>query len=201
MRTFIAIELPAAAKQRVIERQRSLQRLLDEQGVGIAFRWTPADNLHLTLRFLGETGDNQRRQLEEALASIAAQSAAFSLALQAAGAFPNLRKPNILWLDFGGDLNTLAPLQRRIELAVQQAGFTAEQRAFTPHMTVARAQKNAAPSTLARAGEALRTVTALPSPAGTPFAVEAFYLIRSDLNPTGSIYTPLRAFALRQNAA
>ena len=200
MRTFIAIELPGGVKQRVIERQRRLQRLLDEQGIGGAFRWTPPDNLHLTLRFLGETGDTQRRQIEGALATIAAQSAAFSLALRAAGAFPNLHKPNILWLDFGGDLNVLAPLQRRIELAAQQAGFTAEERAFTPHLTVARAQKSAAPAMLARAGEALRTVTAAPAPAGTPFAVAAFYLIRSDLQPAGAIYTPLATFALRQDA-
>ena len=201
MRTFIAIELPAAVKQRVIERQRTLQRLLDAQGVGSAFRWTPVDNLHLTLRFLGETGDVQRRQIEDTLASIAAQSTGFSLALQAAGAFPNLRKPNILWLEFGGELNVLAPLQRRIELAAQQAGFAAETRAFTPHLTVARADKSATPSMLARAGEALRTVTGAPAPASTPFAVAAFYLIRSDLHPTGSIYTPLATFALRQDAA
>ena len=81
MRTFIAIELPAGVKQRVIERQRRLQRLLDEQGVGSAFRWTPSDNLHLTLRFLGETGDAQRRQIETALAKIAAQSHEFQLAV------------------------------------------------------------------------------------------------------------------------
>ena len=119
------------------------------------------------------------------MASIAAQSAAFSLALQAAGAFPNLRKPNILWLDFGGDLDMLAPLQRRIERAAQEAGFAAEERAFTPHLTIARAQKSATSSMLARAGEALRPVTATPAPAGTAFAVEAFYLIRSDLRPAG----------------
>lgn len=198
MRTFIAIELPGGVKQRVIERQRRLQRLLDEQGIGGAFRWTPPDNLHLTLRFLGETGDAQRRQIETALANIAAQSTVFQLAVQATGAFPNLRKPNILWLDFGGDLNVLLPLQGRIELTAQQAGFAAENRAFTPHLTIARAQKNAAPAMLARAGEALRTVTGTPSPADAPFTVDTFHLIHSDLRPAGPIYTPLASFALRR---
>ena len=199
MRTFIAIELPANVKQRVIERQHSMQRLLDEQGVGSSFRWTPPDNLHLTLRFLGDTSDAQRRQIETALAAIAGQNPTFQLALQAAGAFPNLRKPNILWLDFGGDLTVLMPMQRRIELAAQQAGFAAESRAFTPHLTIARAQKSAAPAALAHAGEALRTaVTAIPTP--TPFAVEAFHLVHSDLRPDGPIYTPLATFALKQNS-
>lgn len=199
MRTFIAIELPAGVKQRVIERQRRLQRLLDEQGVGSAFRWTPPDNLHLTLRFLGETGDAQRRQIETALAKIAAQSHEFQLVVQAAGAFPNLRKPNILWLDFGGDLNVLLPLQRQIEITAQQVGFAAETRAFTPHLTIARAQKNAAPAMLAHSGEALRTVTGTQLPADAPFTVEGFHLIHSDLRPSGPIYTPLASFALRQD--
>ena len=200
MRTFIAIELPIGVKQCVLERQRDMQRLLDEQGVDSAFRWTPLDNLHLTLRFLGETSNAQRRQVEAALAYIAGQSAAFQLALRAAGAFPNLRKPNILWLDFGGDLGVLAPLQRHIELAAQQAGFAAETRAFTPHLTIARARKDAAPAMLARAGEALRTITGTPLPAHTPFTVEDLRLIHSDLRPAGSVYTPLATFALRQDA-
>lgn len=199
-RTFIAIELPSGVKQRVIERQQRLERLLDEQGVGSAFRWTPPLNLHLTLRFLGETSATQRRQVEEALAGIAARTSTFHLALEAAGAFPNLRKPNILWLDFGGDLNVLTPLQRQVELAAQEAGFAAETRAFTPHLTIARAQKNATPAMLASAGDVLRAVTATPSAAGTPFTVEAFHLIHSDLRPAGPIYTPLATFALAQSA-
>ncbi len=200
MRTFIAIELPPGIKQRVIERQQHLARLLDAQGAGSALRWTPPDNLHLTLRFLGEIGETQRRQVEEALADIAAQTPSFHLALEAAGAFPNLRKPNIVWLDFGGDLNVLAPLQRHIERAAQQAGFAAENRAFTPHLTMARAQKNTTPAMLSHVGDALRAVTATPPTAGTPFVVEAFHLIHSDLRPAGAIYTPLATFALKQNA-
>jgi 2'-5' RNA ligase len=197
MRTFIAIELPPLVKQHVIERQRRLQRLLEEQASGgAAFRWTPAGNLHLTLRFLGETSAAQCKQIEAALTSIVAAVPAFQLALQATGAFPNLRKPNIVWLDFTGDLAVLAPLQRHIELAAQQAGFTAEERAFTPHLTIARAQKSAAPSLLARAGEALRTVTAAPALAGEPFAVDAIHLIHSDLRPAGPVYTSLATFML-----
>jgi 2'-5' RNA ligase len=195
MRTFIAIELPANVKQRVLERQRRLQRLLDEQASGDAFRWTPADNLHLTLRFLGETSEAQRKQIETALTTIVSAVPVFHLALQATGAFPNLRKPNILWLDFVGDVGVLAPLQQRIEVVAQEAGFAGEERAFTAHLTIARAQKSAAPSILTRAGEALRTVTA-PQAADEPFAVEALHLIHSDLRPAGPVYTPLATFAL-----
>lgn len=197
MRTFIAVELPQPVKQRVIARRQSLNRLLEEQGLGSAFRWTAADNLHLTLRFLGETSDAQRRQLEAALATIAAAAQPFHLAIGAAGAFPNLRRPNILWLDFTGDLAQLAPLQGRIEAAACAAGFAAETRAFTPHLTIARAQKNASPAAVQRAGEVLRAaLAAAPSAPGEPFPVNAVHLIHSDLQPRGPIYTPLATFSL-----
>jgi 2'-5' RNA ligase len=201
MRTFIAIELPAPLKQRIAARQQSLARALDAGGLGGTFRWTPAANLHLTLRFLGDTTPAQRVQIEAFLAAIAAAAPPFSLAVGAAGAFPNLRKPNILWLDFTGDLPQLLPLQARVEDAARAAGFAPETRAFTPHLTIARAQKSATGSQLQRAGDSLRAALAAAQTGGTaepsaPFAVDAIHLIHSDLQPQGPIYTPLATFAL-----
>jgi 2'-5' RNA ligase len=215
MRTFIAIELPGAVRQRVVARQQAFARLLEGQGLASAFRWTAADNLHLTLRFLGDTSGGQRAQIEGALKAIAATAPCFQLAVGQAGAFPNLRKPNILWLDFTGDLAQLTPLQGQIEAAARAAGFAAETRAFAPHLTIARAQKNAAPVLLQRAGEVLRaalagaqpgpSAEAQPGPSAKmqpelsvePFTVEAVHLIHSDLQPQGPIYTPIASFPLR----
>ncbi len=201
MRTFIAIELPSGVKQCVIERQRDMQRLLDEQGVDSAFRWTPPrqsashpafsrrDQRRAAPTSGGGTGRHRGPELRP-----------FSWRCGQRVHFPTCASPIFLWLDFGGDLDVLAPLQRHIELAAQQAGFAAETRAFTPHLTIARARKDATPAMLARAGEALRTVTGTPLPSSTPFTVEDFRLIHSDLRPTGSVYTPLATFALRQDA-
>lgn len=196
LRTFIAIELPPAVKQQVQAQQRHLRQALDQAELGNLWRWTHADNLHLTLRFLGDTREDQRRTLEAALAAIAAAAARFHLRVQKLGAFPNLRKPNIIWLDFGGDLPLLDPLQAHIERAAQAAGFAAEARAFAPHLTIARAQKSAAPAALARAGELLRAEASAPPAAPAPFLVDQIHLIRSDLRPSGPVYRSLAAFDL-----
>lgn len=197
LRLFIAIELPPAARQQVQEKQRHLRQELARVPSGDPFRWTTADNLHLTLRFLGDTTAAQRVQVEETLAKIVAGFPTFHLAVQKVDAFPNLRKPNIIWLDFAGDLPVLIPLQQEIELAAQAAGFAAEQRAYTPHLTIARAQKSAAPAALAQAGEVLKNEIAAPTAAPRFFAVDQVHLIRSDLRPSGSIYTTLGSFSLR----
>jgi 2'-5' RNA ligase len=156
MRTFIAVELSPAAKEHVAATARRWQAALDAQGAGAALRWTPASNLHLTLRFLGETGAEQRREIEAALGPLAAAVPAFTLALGHLGAFPSLRRPNVVWLALRGDLPPLTALQASIEAAARRAGFAAETRAFTPHLTIARAHKGASAALLGRAGEILR---------------------------------------------
>lgn len=196
LRTFIAVELPPAVKQEVQAVQRRLRRTLDSEGLGDLMRWTFGDNLHLTLRFLGDTSSAQREEIEKSLAALAGTFPPFRLAVQKLGAFPSLRKPNIVWLDFGGDLQVLGPLQARIEAAVQAVGFDPEDRPFAPHLTVARAQKSAAPAALSRAGELLRVEAAQPPPPASFFRVEQIHLIRSDLRPSGPVYRALAAFDL-----
>lgn len=194
MRTFIAIALPESTRQQVTAQQRRLQQHLQTQGAGAVLRWTPTDNLHLTVRFLGETSDAQRRQVEAALHQIAGRSAPFSLAVHGLGCFPNLRRPNIVWLDFVGDLAQLQAVQRQVETAVQAAGFAAEERSFTPHLTIARAQKSASPSDQQRAGEALRRLIESQGQSqagGEPFVVDHLHFIESELRPSGSVYTTL----------
>ncbi len=193
---FAAVELPAAIKQQVQETQHLLRTVLDGAQPGDLFRWTHADNLHLTLRFFGETSEAQRAQIEGALAGLASACPAFRLSLRALGAFPSLRKPHITWLDFGGQLQLLAPLQGQIERAARAAGYDAEERPFAPHLTIARAQKNASSAALARAGQVL-VAQAAPLAVNTdPFVVEQIALIRSDLRPSGAVYRTLAVFPL-----
>jgi 2'-5' RNA ligase len=87
-------------------------------------------------------------------------------------------------------------LQAHIERAAQAAGFAAEARAFAPHLTIARAQKSAAPAALARAGELLRAEASAPPAEPAPFLVDQIHLIRSDLRPSGPVYRSLAAFDL-----
>ena len=165
MRTFIAIELPDDVKRRVIEQQRRLQKQLQEQGLDDCVRWTAPANLHLTLRFLGDTTGSQRVQLEADLAALAAGQTPLALSVHALGCFPNFRRPTIVWLDFQGDLPALLQFQQRVEQLAQAAGFAPEDRAFTPHLTIGRAQKSASSAALQRAGELLRQVSQAASEA------------------------------------
>jgi 2'-5' RNA ligase len=166
MRLFIAVELPPPAKQHVAEQQEMLRQRLAADAAGDlarAWRWTPSANLHLTLRFLGETSAPQQRAIEAALAAAAAAAGPFALQTGTLGAFPNLRRPSILWLNLGGGLAQLAALQERAEQAARAEGFAAETRPFTPHLTIARARKDAAPAALTRTGDLLRLLAEAPA--------------------------------------
>jgi 2'-5' RNA ligase len=163
LRTFIAIDLPPAVRQRVLARRQALQQRLAGQelagqDLAGAWRWTPPANLHLTLRFLGAAAPAALRALERLLAAAARQTAPFLLDLGGLGAFQSLRRPTVLWLALSGDLAALAALQARTERAAEAAGFAPEPRPFTPHLTLARARKDAFPSHLARTGDILRTL-------------------------------------------
>ena len=200
MRTFIAIELPEPVRRRIVQQQRFLTQHLRAARAESVIRWTATDNLHLTLRFLGETDESQRARVNEGLAAAAAQYAPLRLAVNEVGCFPNFRRPNIVWLGFQGDVRGLGQLQGQIEAAVRAAGFIAEERAFTPHLTIGRAQRSASTMDLQRAGETLRqAVAAQPAQAPSPaldFVVDRVVVMQSELRPSGPIYTPLEIYAL-----
>jgi 2'-5' RNA ligase len=200
MRTFIAIELPAPVCRRIAQQQRTLAQHLRAARANQVIRWTAADNLHLTLRFLGETDEVQRARIHEGLAAAASGHAPLRLAVSELGCFPSFRRPSIVWLGFLGDVRRLAQLHIQIEAAAQAAGFAAEERAFTPHLTIGRAQRSAAAADLQRAGDVLRQIVAT-APAQAPaaafdFVVDRVVFMRSELRPSGPIYTPLEVYPL-----
>ena len=197
MRTFIAIELPSFIQEELASHQQVLQQALsvqEKKGV----RWTPATNVHLTLRFLGETDAAQRTRLSESLAAIASKQAPFSLHLQGAGCFPHCSKPSVFWLGLGGDLSILHALRATVEEAVQLAGFCAESRPFAPHLTLARVQRKANTGMRRQLGATFQDVSQGWSDS-TTFAVTGFVHMRSQLAPTGARYTPLKHFHLGKN--
>lgn len=197
MRTFIALALPNPIKRSVAEWQRRLLLQLQTQGLADSVRWTPQENLHLTLRFLGDTTPVQRTQLEQSLAALAADQPGIGLALHALGCFPNFRRPNIVWLDFSGDVAVLEEIHRQTEHAAQQAGFLAEERPFAPHLTIGRVAKNAAQSDLQRTGAVLRQCALdadSPKPDASPFVTDRIVFMQSELRPTGAVYSVLSAY-------
>jgi RNA 2',3'-cyclic 3'-phosphodiesterase len=195
-RTFVAIELPAACRQYVAARQAQLRELLVQQRIDRVVRWTSVDNVHLTLRFLGDTTTGQIRQIAIGLAKLAENSRPFALALQGLGSFPNNRRPSVIWLGVEGDLAALVMLQRQVEELAQQSGFSPESKAFSPHLTIGRTNRDSAQGDLRRLGELLAVESGhVATP--VPFAVGEVVHMQSDLRPAGAIYSPIDRWSLQ----
>ena len=200
MRTFVAVEMPDAVRQVLVDLQRRLDRALNDAHAGNLVRWTSEQNLHLTLRFLGETSDAQRTVVERSLASRIRPQAAFALALHQLGAFPNWRRPNIIWVDFAGATAQLEHVQVLVEASVRSADFAAEDRAFTPHLTIGRVKKEASVRERSELGEVLqreqsRNTAQMAVPAAR-FTVDSIVFVQSDLRPSGPTYTTLASYSL-----
>jgi 2'-5' RNA ligase len=204
LRTFIAIDLPAPILDGLAATQEQLQAYLAAQNRGAALRWSPTKNLHLTLRFLGETTPRRREEVTARLQAVAAEAAPFTLQVDLAGGglggFPTLRQPRVLWIGLGGELDALGQLQAQVEAVAQAAGFAPETKGFSPHLTLARAARDADRRTLKEVGQALAgSVEAVAQAAGespaspTPlrFDVDRLVFYQSELGAGGSRYTAL----------
>jgi 2'-5' RNA ligase len=176
MRLFVAIALPEDLRARLSELQ---------QGVPAA-RWVDPDNLHLTLRFIGEADGGQAQDLDAALIQV--RAAHFEVTLAGVDCFGRGRKSRALWVGV-----TPAPeldrLQRRVEQAVQAAGFEPEGRKFKPHVTLARLKGDP--------GHRLHDhLTRNAAYRAEAFEVREFVLFSSFLAQAGAIHTPERVYPL-----
>jgi 2'-5' RNA ligase len=176
MRLFVAIALPdsVAAGLRLIQ-----------SGVPGA-RWSTREQLHLTLRFVGETDGREAAAIDDALAAFRAPG--FSLQLKGVGEFGG-KSPRALWAGVAPN-EALMHLQRKIETALQRIGLPAEERKFTPHVTLARLKA----TSLGRVADYLVDHALYSSPV---FEVSTFALYSSHMTPNGSIYRAEREYGLR----
>ena len=198
MRAFIAIELSPAARAGLATVQKRLRGHLAPAGAERYLRWTSPDSVHLTLRFLGETSTEQRARLEADLRRITLTAPCFALQLGGIGCFPNLRRPAVIWAGVRGDLAALLRVQRPIEEAARLAGFAAEGRPFSPHLTLARLREATSSPDRAQVGSAVQTEMSAAWLAGwgVDLIVNEIVLMQSELRPGGTLYTPLARFPL-----
>ncbi|HVU25520.1 MAG TPA: RNA 2',3'-cyclic phosphodiesterase [Opitutus sp.] len=178
-RLFVALPLP--------ESIRALFAGLGTPGCG--FRWTAADQLHLTLRFLGDTPAVKIDPLTARLAAIRVEP--FLLPLEGVGAFPPKSAPHVLWLGLGSGHPRLHQLRQRVDDALLAAGVEADLRHFHPHVTLARCAGT--PGAATAAAHWLKTHRDF---AGPSFLVESFELRASELHPSGALHRTLAAFPL-----
>jgi 2'-5' RNA ligase len=184
VRAFVGIALPPEVRGAVAGAIGPLR------GPGTAVSWVPTENLHITLKFLGEIPRDRCRLLEGLLSGVAAGSPPFSLDAAGGGAFPGTRNPRVLWVGFLEPLELVGKLQQNMENALSGAGFPGEDRRFHPHITVGRVRGVLPPAW----GERF-----LQSLSGREFGqvpVSSLRLFESRLSPGGAIYRVVREFPL-----
>lgn len=189
IRAFIAIELPDAIRERL---SLLLNRLKCPETSAV--RWVPVTNIHLTLKFLGDTSPNNLEILSKILHAEAARRQPFELEVGGIGTFPNLRRPRVIWVGVQAPHELLA-LQRSIEGEAIRLGYNPDGRPFSPHLTLGRVNQNATPHEVRQISEVLLRQ---PSEKLGKVAVDQVILFRSDLRPTGAVYTPLTTARLRR---
>ena len=189
LRTFLAIDLPASLRptfERNLQRfKRDISGPSAEAPAGVS--WVHHNNLHVTLKFFGETTDGQISEIHQVVKPVVAECSPFDVELKGCGVFPDARRPRTLWMGIGGDVDVLTALATQIDQAVVFVGFPSEDKPFRPHLTVARVKKDHR-----RVGEMLEASGAFTDALYFGrFRAERVTLFRSDLRPGGSVYTPL----------
>jgi 2'-5' RNA ligase len=205
LRTFIAITLPSPLLDALAATQSALQTHLAGQShqgdVSRVLRWSARQNLHLTLRFLGDTTPDQQAAVTAHLARVAATIKPFQLTVNASGralgGFPNLRQPRVLWTGVEGDLMALRELQMHCERIAQAVGFAPDSQSYTPHLTLARTARDADRRTAGRVGKAVAIFIEGSAPIlPMSFVVDQIVFYQSQMRAGGSHYRPLAELPL-----
>ena len=151
-RAFIAIDLPESVKPFLSEAQKALKQY------GFRVKWIRPQNIHLTLKFLGDTATADINKIAEAMRLAASECPGLSLAAKGIGVFPNVRRPRVIWAGLDGQLEALADLQRALEAQLADLGFTRDSRPFKSHLTLGRVKGKIAPDQIKTAMEELEAV-------------------------------------------
>jgi 2'-5' RNA ligase len=177
IRSFIALPISEEARAR-------LGAIRHAAPHGAPVRWIAPESIHLTLKFLGNVEVDRVEALKGALGELAWDAGALHLTFSEIGAFPNLKRPRVLWVGIGAGADLVCDLAARVERITAGLGFPREERRFTPHLTLGRVTGH---------GPASWAEHLVRSARFTPMqvAVDSLVLYRSELLPGGARHTPL----------
>ncbi len=185
IRTFIAIEIPGEIRSQIAALQDQLKPL------GGRVSWVKPENIHLTLKFLGDTDSALIEEIASQLQQSVVTFAPFEVLVAGVGAFPNQTHPRVIWVGASSQpAEQLKLLASRVDAVVSRFGFQKETRPFSGHLTLGRVKE---PRGIAPTIERLKRNENFTAGG---FLVQQFVLMKSELHPAGSIYTPLKIVAL-----
>ncbi len=197
IRAFVAIELSPELRAAIAQAQAQLKdRLMREirrANADVRIQWVRPDSIHLTLKFLGNVAEDTLADIESAMHSVVEGRTPFSLEAGGLGVFPHLRSPRVVWIGLSGAVEQLTRLAGDLDAALGEVGFAREPRLSQPHLTLGRIKERSR-----EVGRAL-SETGVLSQGGTvgTLAVNSISLMKSDLRPSGAVYTRLFEAALR----
>lgn len=177
MRVFVAVFPPPEIRQEVLAAAR-------RPPLGDRVRWAKHENVHLTLKFLGELPEEALNSIHAALGKVCASHAPFDVCLAGLGAFPSARRAQVLWIGVGEGSGQFRSLATDLAAALAPLGFESERRPYTPHLTLGRVRGRPANLGLP------------PGVSGLEFRAGSVHLMESVLTPGGPIYKTLDTFVL-----
>jgi len=184
IRSFLAIELPKPILKKIEEVQGDLKSTHAD------VRWVSPDKIHLTLKFFGNIEESRIDPIYMSIAEPIRKTSSFSIKVRGIGAFPHLKNPRVIWMGLVDGGEVLTTLQKQIETQLGKIEFQPEDRPFHPHLTLGRMKSNRGKEDLAG-----RIERHIEEEFGD-FKVERVVLFKSDLRPSGPIYTPLKEMRL-----
>jgi 2'-5' RNA ligase len=184
IRSFIAIDLPEETRKALAAVQEQLKQSRAR------VRWVRVNGIHLTLKFLGNIHPDQVENIALAVAEEVRDEPPITLGATGLGAFPSRRKPRVIWIGMEGEVQRLTRIQARVENALEPLGFVREKRPFRPHLTIGRVKDRR------RLQSLIDAMATLDMPQFDSFDVTEIILYKSDLRPTGAIYTKLHRMPL-----
>jgi 2'-5' RNA ligase len=175
MRTFIAVEIPKEAQQSINKYIISLKDSLRD------LKWVAPDNLHLTLKFLGEVQESDIKKLSGSIQKTVSGSKQFSIVLSHTGFFPPGKHPRVIWIGADGGADNLLELFQELEHYLEDAGFDREEKTFSPHLTIGRVKRD----------KKILIPDTLPEFVPVEFVVKSVVLFKSTLTSQGPVYEKL----------
>jgi len=181
IRAFIAVDLTSEIQDQL---DQISNRLKEDMGP-VPVRWVAAQNIHLTVKFLGDVSINNIEVLNELLQAEAASQKPLVISVGGLGAFPKVRSPRVIWVGVEAPQELVA-LQRGIDAQTARIGYAPDQREFSPHLTLGRVSRNATPQEVRKIGDVLNSKKI--GFLGVA-RIREVHLYRSDLRTNGAVYT------------
>ena len=179
IRCFVAIEIPETIQTLLTFAQEELRKFV--RGAS----WVKRENIHLTLKFLGDVAPNQISVIRNSIEQVTDARSPFSMELGGIGAFPNLSRPRIIWAGVKTGADDVAAIAREIDLRLSRHGHERDKKPFRPHLTLARIKRLANLKPLVDVFQQYDTIN------GATMIVNQIRVVQSELRRSGAVYTPL----------